>query len=409
MRISFRKIWIQVHLIIGLVAGGIFVVMGLSGSVLVFHHALDEWLNPAQLRAHSGGERKSLDELVARAQASEPGRTGPAAVELPADARGVLVVYFKHPSTARMGEEAEWYEVDVDPYTGQVLGQRSYTGHLTGFLYEFHESLMLGGIGEFVVGLSGVFLVFSLLSGAYLWWPKSGGIGQAFRFQDRPSLIQRQLDLHRLTGIGSLLLLFIVAVSGVGLVFRDELPTLLNTVVSAHNWPAEPESMLRSAAAPLSASQVAEIAAGRFPNSELRWIDFPVDRSDVFRVGLHSPQELTGSGYATSERLWVEQYTGEILAERDWQTFTPTDKVLSAMMVLHNGQALGMPGRMAVCLVGLTLPVLYVTAIRSWLMKRRARRRPPVLAGCGAPILSPDSPSSVVAYESRGQSSSPDR
>ena len=406
---SFRKIWIQIHLIIGLAAGGIFVVLGLSGSVLVFHQALDEWLNPAQLRTNHGGARKSLDELVARVQASEPGRMGPAAVELPADARGVLVVYFKHPSTARMGEEAEWFEVDVDPYTGQVLGQRPYTGHLTGFIYEFHESLMLGGTGEFVVGLSGVVLVLSLLSGAYLWWPKPGSIGQAFRFQTRPSPIQRQLARPRLTRIGSLLLLVIVAVSGVCLVFRDEIPALLNTVMSAHTWPAEPESMLRPAAVPLSASQVAEIAAGRFPNSELRWMDFPVDKTDVFRVGLHSPHELTGSGYAASERLWVEQYTGEILAERDWQTFTPADKVLSAMMVLHNGQGLGMPGRMAVCLVGFTLPVLYITAIRSWLMKRRARRRPPVIAGRGAPILSPDSPSSVVAYESRGQSSGPDR
>ena len=375
MKAMLRRFWVQVHLVIGLTAGAVFVVMGLSGSVLVFHQGLDRWLNPQQLTASSGEKWKPLDELVAGAQAADPTRKGPAALEWPYDDRGALVFWFKEPSTARQGQEADWYDVDVDPYTGQVLGMRSYTGHLTGFLYEVHESLMAGGVGETLVAVAGCLLAVSLVSGVYLWLPRSGRWYQAFTFQERPNAVQRQMDLHRLTGVVFVLVLMIVALSGVCLIYQEEIPFLLDEVAAVRHWPGELNSVLRNDSVPLSPSQAVEIAAKHFPQSELRWIDLPVDETDVFRIGMHNPEEWWGMGYATSDRLWLDQYTGDILAERDWKQFTPADKILSAMMVLHNGQALGMPGRIAVCLGGLALPLLYVTAIRAWWLKRGARRK----------------------------------
>jgi uncharacterized iron-regulated membrane protein len=83
MELTVRRLWIQVHLVIGLTAGAVFVVMGLSGGVLVFHQGLDRWLNPKQLTASSGETWKPLDELVAAAQGAETRRTGPAALEWP--------------------------------------------------------------------------------------------------------------------------------------------------------------------------------------------------------------------------------------------------------------------------------------------------------------------------------------
>jgi uncharacterized iron-regulated membrane protein len=41
----------------------------------------------------------------------------------------------------------------------------------------------------------------------------------------------------------------------------------------------------------------------------------------------------------------------------------------------HNGEAFGLPGRLAILLSGLSLPLLYVTGLRIWWRKRRAPRR----------------------------------
>ena len=43
---SRRKLWLRVHLYLGLFAGAVFVLIGLTGSLLAFKFSLDEWLNP---------------------------------------------------------------------------------------------------------------------------------------------------------------------------------------------------------------------------------------------------------------------------------------------------------------------------------------------------------------------------
>ena len=47
LRLLLRRL----HLVLALLCGPALVAIGLSGSVLVWHDALDQWLNPQLLRA----------------------------------------------------------------------------------------------------------------------------------------------------------------------------------------------------------------------------------------------------------------------------------------------------------------------------------------------------------------------
>ena len=46
---TWRSLWVQMHLYLGLFIGALLVVFGLTGSILVFWQEIDEWLNPALL------------------------------------------------------------------------------------------------------------------------------------------------------------------------------------------------------------------------------------------------------------------------------------------------------------------------------------------------------------------------
>lgn len=64
-RFRLRPMWLKVHLWLGLWAGAVWVLMGLTGAVNVFRWDIDEWLNPELIVTEPGETRKSLDEILA--------------------------------------------------------------------------------------------------------------------------------------------------------------------------------------------------------------------------------------------------------------------------------------------------------------------------------------------------------
>ncbi len=67
-RVSWRRLVLRLHLLIGVVLGLPLVVLGLSGSALVLHHELAEFSAP---RGASGRPR-AISEILAAAQAAAP-------------------------------------------------------------------------------------------------------------------------------------------------------------------------------------------------------------------------------------------------------------------------------------------------------------------------------------------------
>ena len=62
-----RKLWLKVHLYLGMFAGAVFVLIGLTGSLLAFGSTLDAWLNPELMTVPMANENtvKPLDEILA--------------------------------------------------------------------------------------------------------------------------------------------------------------------------------------------------------------------------------------------------------------------------------------------------------------------------------------------------------
>jgi uncharacterized iron-regulated membrane protein len=61
--------------------------------------------------------------------------------------------------------------VSVNQYTGEILGVRTRGQTLLGIIRAVHVRLAAGDAGRFVLKWAAVALLFSLISGIYLWWP----------------------------------------------------------------------------------------------------------------------------------------------------------------------------------------------------------------------------------------------
>lgn len=366
-----QKLWRSVHWWLGLCAGCVFALSGLTGSALVFYQAIDEWLNPERRAVVDSGPYRPFEDMVAAARAARPDLPGPYGLFLPQTRSGVVEAWFKAP----VGEAGHVLDIEVtiDPYRAEVLSRDRIWGRtVVSFVYELHKAWLLDEVGEAVVGCAGLLLVLSIGSGLYLWWPKAGRYRAAIGFNTGGTRFRRYYDAHKLTGIAGSVVLLVLAGTGLYLEFPAYVVPLVKTVLPV---PIETErhSTVTPDARPIPVDLAVAIARQRLPDSELKWIGLPQQAGDAFQVGLRQPEEVRRT--SSDSIVWLDQYSGAVLQVRDWRQFTAGEMVLAWLFPLHNGEAFGIIGRWIVFLCGIIPSILYVTALRMWWLKRQAHRR----------------------------------
>ena len=376
-----RKLWLDIHLYIGLVAGAMLALIGLTGSALVFWAEIDELLDPSMFTstAPPGGEAAfaPLGRIREALDAALPAGAKAGGVGMPRNENGCYKVYYEDATNG------DTRRLCIDPYTAKVLGDRVYwsksgpTQHsLMSFLFQLHWSLLLYDVvGDpgVVVGVAALLLVVSVATGIYLWWPSPRKRLAAFTLKRNASSERLNYDLHKLGGVYTAAVMIAVLISGVSM----NLSTQFQWVVELFS--------------PLSAAQRGEIVSGpaegrtrvpfeqavgaaarRYPEGRLENIGFPKEANGVYEVCRKDIAEI--SRFIGTRCVMVDQYSGEILGVRDPTHGTAGDVFMQWQWPLHSGRALGWTGRILVFVTGLVCPLLFVTGVIRWLQKRRAKR-----------------------------------
>jgi uncharacterized iron-regulated membrane protein len=366
-----RRLWLDVHLYVGLVLGGLFALLGLTGSVLVFYLGVDEALNPAMQVSRAVLDVPSPDAVLARVQALYPQHDGPWRIEMPLAADDALRVrYYNPPETAGRGFAP--LMLSLDPDSLQVTSGRLWGDYAVTWLYDLHYTLLLGAAGKTAVGIAGLALLVSLFSGLYLWWPSRARLGAALKPVLRRGAVRKTYDLHVLSGVYGLVVPAVLALTGSVLALPDEARSVVQAISPLRPSFRAPAGLLEEGATPIPLAEAVRIAQARFPGAELRWIETPGSAGKPIALRFHQAAE-PGRRFPRSQ-VWVHPSSGAILAVRDPLENSGGDTFMDWMHPLHNGEAFGLGGRLLACVGGL-LPVLAcVTGWLRWQHKQRARK-----------------------------------
>lgn len=208
----FRKIVFWCHLVAGVAAGVVILIMSVTGVLLTYEKQMTAW---ADARKHpvtppAPGARPSLEAVLAAVGQAEEGR--PTAVTFRAERTA--------PAQVSFGRERA---VFADPYTGQVLGEGA-TG-LRGFfrtVTSLHRWLAASGemrpYGKAVTGACNLAFLFLVVSGFYLWWPRRwnmGAVRGVILFRRGLSGRARDFNWHNVIGFWCAVPLFVVVLSAV--------------------------------------------------------------------------------------------------------------------------------------------------------------------------------------------------
>ncbi|MDO9711704.1 PepSY-associated TM helix domain-containing protein [Paracraurococcus lichenis] len=379
-----RRALLLGHRWIGLVLGLVLALLGASGSILSFQREIDAALHPALFTA-SGPASPEIGYAAIMRAAEAAGR--PVGGIRPPDA--VWPVWIVSPPRGARGGLTGTY----DPATGALLGEWDTRAGFVGTVRQFHEVLLLREQGgREIVGWLGVLTLLFCGTGLWLWWPRQGGLGRALvTLRRRPALLLN-LDLHRLVGVWTVLVLAVVAFSGVAIVFPGWFRPLLGIAAPgpgfgpaagpaperAGSRPAGGQERPRAPAGP-DADAIVAAALAHLPGQEVTGLSPPARPGQGWTVTLRPAG--TDPEVRARTLLSLDAASGAVLQERGPRTRGPAEEALALQRWLHGGALLGWPGRILVFLSGLAMPLFFVTGLAAWLLRRRNRRRLALLQG----------------------------
>jgi uncharacterized iron-regulated membrane protein len=372
-----RQRWLKVHLWLGLILGIFASIFGITGSVLVFHAEIDEFLNPNLLTVSAPSDHqgyKPLTEII---------DNGLLAMPLPA--KHVFTTYPRNDEAAVQlsfveslpNGDVERWQVAINPYTAQITGKRlmGNTNSLLpktfiGLMFELHYALLIKKeFSNLIVGLIGALLIISTLTGLILWLPLTEKWRQAFSIKPQASVERLNFDIHKTVGFYSTWILLPVIFSGVYMVVPKHVVPIIElfSPVTYRYWF---KSNLVQGVQPISMAKAVAIAEQHYPSGRLDTIYGLHDSKSAYTVCKNDVQE-TGS-FLHRRCIVLDQYTGKLLDNDNPAIGTAGETFTHWQMPLHAGKPFGWTGRILVFLSGLAYPVLFATGIIRWQQKRRA-------------------------------------
>ena len=377
-KITLRKVLLKLHLYISLSLGMFLALAGLTGSLLVYNHTLDKWLNSETMLVEAGLQRLPLLDLIAIANQASPVKAPPSYITIPEEPDDALIVRYQIQEKGKKhkGMNHHFHEVMVNPYTGQVLGDRDRNDSLMSIIVRLHANLLVGDSGKLIMGITALLTLVLTISGIYLWWPKLSKLKQALVIKRNASFTRFNFDLHKTVGIYTAIVMLAVSLSGV----YFNLPGVFKPVVDYFS-PLDGMSGMSAmmggvksetdTGATLSPETVISAVEAAYPGILVQRIFFPANAEDSYRVSARQADEIRSNGATT---IWLDQYNGKFLKVRDPKQFNAGTAFTNLQLPLHNGEILGTPGRIMVLITGLAPLLLMVTGVIHWLKKRKAKR-----------------------------------
>ena len=209
-----KKIFRKIHLWLSVPFGLIITLVCFSGAMLVFENEVNEWFRRDLYYVETVKESPlPMDKLLEKVATTLPDSVSVTGVSISSDPGRAYQVSLSKPRRASLS---------VDQYTGEVKGKSERSGFFM-FMFRMHRWLLDSmnpgneGIfwGKMIVGVSTLLLVFVLISGIVIWWPRTRkALKNSLKITATKGWRRFWYDLHVAGGMYALIFLLAMALTG---------------------------------------------------------------------------------------------------------------------------------------------------------------------------------------------------
>ena len=371
----WRKLWLDVHLWLGVGLAILIIPLSVTGAALVWHDGLDSLLNPERFRTSGAEVMQPPSAYMTAAEGALAEGARATQIAMPeADGAPVTVRAMQpNPSSPR----PSFFTVYLDPPTASVLDVADFGSSLVGVMHRLHGSFMVPGFGRQLVGWVGVAMFISCLTGIWLWWPRNNKVLKALKWRRVPTVTG---NLHYTMGFWVVLPLAMLSFTGAYISFPQTASSVYSLFAGAppqsggRQGPPRRRFQMPAETTAMSLDEAVDTAKAALPGAALSGASMAAGNPPVWQIDLVENGEsrrvsvADGSGIVT---LPQASEGGRNAAAR------PVDGARSLSMTMrrwHDGQGMGLLWQIVIFAGGVVPAVLAVTGVIMWWRRRRARK-----------------------------------
>lgn len=361
-----RRFFSILHKWLSIPAGIIISITCLTGAILVFQDEILELCNPSHYFVESAGRKPiPLSELVPQVNS-----------QLKDNAVAGVTISPDPSRTYKMSLQKGFRITSfVDPYTGQIVGEYSTLDSPFFTVMSVHRWLLDGSRtwGKYIVGICTSLLVFILISGFFLWFPRLKKKSR-FKIQFRKGRKRLMYDLHNVLGAYVGLIILVCALTGLMWSFewyRNSVTRLFGGNISDRG-----QAHKRGRSANEEIKQINAIqwdkAFNTVKNSNP---DYEYIRVEDGTISVHMKHEVVSS---SQDQYKFDATTGEIVKTLLYKDLKAESKVMGWAYSLHVGNYWGIWSKIlifAASLIGASLPI---TGYYMFYIKRKKNGKKPI-------------------------------
>jgi uncharacterized iron-regulated membrane protein len=318
---------LSLHRWTGLAAGLFLSLIGLSGSLLVYHNAIDRALYPSLTNLPARVPALSIDSLFGMVVNRRGQGYASCSFDVPTSPGDALEFALTGPQENHYSRKRMF--VDVDPSSGAILREGSSADISASFVHwlmYFHDSFHAGRIGMLIAALSAVAMAISVITGLIVHG-KSIARVLTFRLPLAGRTGKRYFrPLHLYLSVWGLVLNLILMSTGFW---------MMRSTLSPSAWKLEPASS--TVRAPVSIDRCLAASRAALPGFEPDFVEVPLNRGGEIEIDgnmENGPEILSGD----ASSVVFDGNTGELLSTKNALNGGLSEKFSAAVWPLHTGK-----------------------------------------------------------------------
>ena len=404
-----RNALFQIHWFLGITAGIVLALVGVTGGLLSFEDEMLKAMNPGVMSVEARGTPLSPDALVARIREQRPNdRIQSLAMSRDAaDAARVGFAPIKGAAAGPGGRGPRGESRYVNPYTGELLGKPKGEGFFRTTM-QLHRWLAMDDVGKQIVAFATVALIFFCLSGLYLRWPRRWRSVRTWFALDWKQKGRNFLwHLHSIVGTWMLIAYLIMSFTGLWWSYgwyRD----------AVNRWADMPSQQQPRGEGPRAGGNRAEGGEKRKPaevDVAAAWTAFQKQVPAWSTATLQWPRDGGGVQFRYLDADPAHERANNTL-ELDASTLTVNkheryddrpwkQKIAGSMFALHRGSFFGIGGVIIFMIASLAMPLFAITGWMLYLERRKRQREAKRLATTASLPAAAGGENILVAYASQ--------